>query len=410
MASLPARGIGAHDDMVGRARALTPLLRERAEATEQLRRMPDDIAQALHDSGLFRVMQPAQVGGCELGIGILVDVAAELAQGCASSAWNFANYASHHWMLGMYAKEAQDRVWDEMPDALIASGLSLSGTAERVDGGYRLSGRWPFSSGVDNSQWNMLGGRVEGDGPRLFLLPASDYTIVDTWHAAGLCGTGSKDVIVDEAFVPEALALPMSAFRGGTTPGAGVNPGPVYRLPLMALAPYVLGGIAVGVALGAVESYVAETRERVGLYFGGNMAERQVIQLKLAEASAKAELARLSMRTRCAEAMAEAESGTLPDLDRKVVYRRDGAFAVRLAVEAVTTLFGITGASGLYDAHPMQRAFRDAHAIASHIHLNFDVGGTMYGRVALGLELAGPKDHAQRATVRHSDQRHQASP
>ncbi len=390
MASLPARGIGAHDDMVGRARALTPLLRERAEATEQLRRMPDDIAQALHDSGLFRVMQPAQVGGCELGIGILVDVAAELAQGCASSAWNFANYASHHWMLGMYAKEAQDRVWDEMPDALIASGLSLSGTAERVDGGYRLSGRWPFSSGVDNSQWNMLGGRVEGDGPRLFLLPASDYTIVDTWHAAGLCGTGSKDVIVDEAFVPEALALPMSAFRGGTTPGAGVNPGPVYRLPLMALAPYVLGGIAVGVALGAVESYVAETRERVGLYFGGNMAERQVIQLKLAEASAKAELARLSMRTRCAEAMAEAESGTLPDLDRKVVYRRDGAFAVRLAVEAVTTLFGITGASGLYDAHPMQRAFRDAHAIASHIHLNFDVGGTMYGRVALGLELDGP--------------------
>jgi 3-hydroxy-9,10-secoandrosta-1,3,5(10)-triene-9,17-dione monooxygenase len=379
-----------HTEMVARARALTALLRERAEATEQLRRMPDDIEQALHDSGLFRVMQPARVGGNELGIGILVDAAAELAKGCASSAWNFANYASHHWMLGMYAKEAQDRVWDDAPDALIASGLSLSGTAEHVAGGYRLSGRWPFSSGVDNSQWNMLGGRVEADGPRLFLLPASDYTIVDTWQAAGLCGTGSKDVTVDDAFVPEALALPMSAFRGGPTPGAAVNAGPLYRLPLMALAPYVLGGVAVGVALGAVESFVQETRQRVGLYFGGNMAERQVIQLKLAEAAAKAEMARLSLRTRCAEAMAEAEAGILPELARKVVYRRDGAFAVRLATEAVTTLFGVTGASGLYHSHPMQRALRDAHAIASHIHLNFDVGGTMYGRVALGLDLDGP--------------------
>ena len=322
-------------------------------------------------------------------------MAIELAKGCASSAWNFANLASHHWMLAMYPKAAQDRIWDDSADALIASGLAPTGTARKVAGGYELSGRWPFSSGVDNSQWNMLGGIVEsaGDEPRdarLFLVPASDYAIDDTWHAAGLCGTGSKDVTAEGAFVPEALALPFSAFLGGPTPGSEVNPGPSFRLPLMALAPYVLGGVAVGGALGAVEGYVEETRARVGKYFGGKIAERQVIQLKVAESSAMAELAQLSMRTRCAEAMAEAEAGIVPDLARKVVYRRDGAFAVRQSVAAVTGLFSITGASALYQSHPMQRALRDAHAIGNHIHLSFDVGGTMYGRVALGLDLDGP--------------------
>jgi 3-hydroxy-9,10-secoandrosta-1,3,5(10)-triene-9,17-dione monooxygenase len=381
--------------MIARARDLVPFLRERAAVTEQLRRMPDDIERALHDSGLFRVMEPARVGGGELGIGILVDVCAELARGCASTAWNFANFASHGFMLGMYPKAAQDRVWDASPDALIASGLAPSGTAKKVDGGYRLSGRWSFCSGVDNAGWNMLGARVEiadGTTPEAFsfLLPVEDYTILDTWHAAGLCGTGSNDVTVDDIFVPDHMALPLATFRGGPTPGSAINPGPNFRIPLMAVAPYVLGGVAVGVARGAVESFVAETRSRLGSYYGDKMADRQVIQLKIAEASAMADMAHLSMRTRCAEAMAEAEAGIVPDLARKTVYRRDGAYAVRLAAEAVIGLFGVTGAAGLYHDHPMQRYLRDAHAIASHIHMNFDVGGTMYGRVALGLDLDGP--------------------
>lgn len=385
----------SYDEMVGRARELIPFVRERAVATEEGRRLHDDVEQALHETGLFRVMQPARIGGSELGIGILVDGAAELGKACASTAWNFANLASHHWMLGLYPKAAQDKIWDESPGMLIASGLSMSGTAKKVAGGYELSGRWPFSSGVDNSQWNMLGGMVksDGDGPpeaRLFLLPASDYTIIDNWYAAGLCGTGSKDVTCEGVFVPDDFALSSVALRGGPTPGSEVNPGPLYRLPLMALAPYVLSGAAVGVAQGAVESYVAETRERVGTYFGGKIADRQVIQLKVAEASALAEMAHLSMRTRCAEAMAEAEAGIVPDLDRKVVYRRDGAFAVRQSIEAVDALFSITGAGGLYHTNPIQRSWRDAHAIGAHIHLNFDVGGTMYGRVALGLGLDGP--------------------
>jgi 3-hydroxy-9,10-secoandrosta-1,3,5(10)-triene-9,17-dione monooxygenase len=221
-------------------------------------------------------------------------------------------------------------------------------------------------------------------------VPAEEYTILDTWHAAGLCGTGSNDVTVEDVFVPDEMVLPLAALRGGPTPGSTVNPGPNFRLPLMAVAPYVLGGVAVGVALGAVETFVDETRSRLGSYYGDKMADRQVIQLKIAEASAMADMAHLSMRTRCAEAMAEAEAGIVPDLARKTVYRRDGAFAVRQAVGAVTSLFGVTGAAGLYQDHPMQRYLRDAHAIASHIHMNFDVGGTMYGRVALGLDLDGP--------------------
>ena len=235
--------------------------------------------------------------------------------------------------------------------------------------------------------------RSDGDGPpeaRLFLVPTNDYTILDTWYAAGLCDTGSKDVTAEGVFVPDNIALPAAALRGGPASGSEVNPGPIFRLPLMALAPYVLGGAAAGVALGVVEAYVTETREQIGTYFGGKIADRQAIQLKVAEASAKADMALLSMRTRCAEAMAEAEADIVPDLDRKVVNRRDGAFAVRHSIDAVDALFGISGASGLYYEHPIQRYWRDAHAIGSHIHLNFDVGGTMYGRVAFGLGLDGP--------------------
>lgn len=382
-------------EMLGRAHDLIGFLRERAEHTENLRRMPDDVEQALHETELFRTMQPARIGGSELGVGILAEVAIELGRGCGSTAWNYGNIASHHWMVGMFPEAAQDRVWGESVDAMIATGLTLTGKAKKVAGGYELSGRWPFSSGVDNCRWNMLAGTVEsgGDGPpdnRLFLVPSRDYVIHDTWHAAGLCGTGSNDVSTDGAFVEEDMTLPMSCFLGGPTPGAEVNPGPVYRMPLMALAPYVLGGTAVGIAQGAVDTYVAETRERIGRYFGDKMSDRQVIQLQVADAAAKVDHARIGMRLRCDEAYAEAEAGIVPDLMRKLIYRRDGAFEVKLAVEAVTGLFGITGASGLYLSHPMQRALRDVNAVASHIHLTFDVGGTMYGRAALGLPLEGP--------------------
>ena len=182
----------------GRARAaLEPKLAARAEACEQLRRLPDETERDLHDAGLFRVAQPARVGGADLDVGIFVDVCAELAHVCPSTAWNFGNLASHHWMLGYFRSATQDEIWDVSPDVLIATSLAFpGGRGRKVDGGWEVTGRWPLSSGVDNSDWNMLGfmrartrGRAAGRSP-LRPLHRSQYEIIDTWHAVGLAGTG----------------------------------------------------------------------------------------------------------------------------------------------------------------------------------------------------------------------------
>src|SRR4051812_30891747 len=238
-------GDHAYAAMLARAKALLPQLRARASRTEELRRLPPETERDLHDAGLFRIVQPKRVGGSEFDYVALVDFAEAIALADASVAWNLANLSSHHWMLAMFEPSAQDLVWRQDPDALIASSFVFpAGRARRVDGGYLLHGRWPFSSGVDSSAWNMLAGIVasddEADGIeyRIFLLPKRDYRIIDSWHASGLRGTGSNDVEVDETFVAEAMSLEVADMAGGPTPGSVVNPNPLYALPVFSLFPY----------------------------------------------------------------------------------------------------------------------------------------------------------------------------
>ena len=216
----------AYAAMVARARALIPQLRERASRTEELRRLPPETERDLHDAGLFRIVQPKRVGGSEFDYVALVDCADAIGQADASVAWNFANLASHHWMLGMFDKRAQDLVWNKDANALIASSFIFpAGRARKVDGGYVLRGSWPFSSGVDSSEWNMLASVVSSDDEadgieyRIFLLNKSDYKILDTWNATGLRGTGSNDVEVKDAFVAEPMTIAVSDLAGGPTPG-----------------------------------------------------------------------------------------------------------------------------------------------------------------------------------------------
>src|SRR5436189_232876 len=216
------QGTDGHADMVARARALMPELRERASRTEALRRLPPETERALHDTGLFRLLQPKRVGGSELDYVALVDCADALGQADASVAWNFANLSSHHWMLGMFDPQAQEAVWDKDADALIASSFIFpAGRARKVDGGYVLNGHWPFSSVVESCDWNMLASIVSSDDDadgieyRIFLLNRSDYKINDTWNATGLCGTGSNDVRVADTFVAERMTIAVSDLTGG---------------------------------------------------------------------------------------------------------------------------------------------------------------------------------------------------
>ena len=382
----------AYAAMVTRAAALAPRLRESARSSEQLRCLPEDTERELHESGLFRIVQPKRVGGSELDYIALIDCADAIGQGDASTAWTFANLASHHWMLAMFDHRAQDLIWGKNPDALIASSFIFpAGRARKVDGGYVLRGSWPFSSGVDSCDWNMLASVVSSDDEadgiqyRIFLLNKSDYKIRDTWNATGLRGTGSNDVEVKDAFVAEEMTLAVSDLDGGPTPGSVANPNALYALPVFSLFPFVLSGVALGNAQACLDDYAGIARHRVSTYNRAKIGDFQSTQIKIAEASAKIDAARLIMRSTCIEAMTDARRGYVPDTAVKTRLRRDGAFSVNLCTEAVSLLFAASGARGLSTAGALQRQFRDAHAINSHLAFNFDSAGTNYGRVALGL-------------------------
>jgi 3-hydroxy-9,10-secoandrosta-1,3,5(10)-triene-9,17-dione monooxygenase len=383
---------GAYSEMLERAHALIPKLRERAATTEEMRRLPPETERELHDAGLFRILQPKRVGGSELDYVALVDFADVIALADASVAWNLANLASHHWMLGMFDERAQDLIWKDNVNALIASSFVFpAGRATRVAGGYTLSGRWPFSSGVDSSTWNMLAGIVSSDDDaegveyRVFLLKQDDYKIIDTWNSTGLKGTGSSDVEAKNVFVSDYMTLAVKDVSGGATPGSIVNPGPLYALPVFALFPFVLSGAALGNAQACLDDYVEIARHRASTYNRAKLGDLQTTQIKVAEASAKIDAARLIMRRTCIDAMEDARRGDVPNLAEKTRYRRDGAYAVNLCTEAVSLLFSASGARGLYTTGALQRQFRDAHAINAHIAFSFDAAGTNYGRVALDL-------------------------
>jgi len=386
-----AKAAPSYDELRRRAEALVPVLRERAAKTEALRRLPDETIADLHQSGLFRMLQPGRVGGSELPYSAMIELAAIIGSGCGSTAWVLNNLASHHWMLGYWPKAAQDEIWGQSPDMLIGSAFIFpGGRARKVDGGYRLSGRWPFSSGVDASGWNMIAAVVPDEQTgsseyRVFLVPASDYSVVDTWYVSGLAGTGSKDVVVNDVLVPEHRTLTTEAGKGGPHPGSAVNPGPLFRLPWFALFGFVIASVSLGIARGAIEQYVAAARTKLGTYTGRSLADFSTMQVHVAEAGALIDAAQALMLRDCEEAARYAAASQVPPMEDKVRWRRDGAYAARMCTKAVDIIFTAAGGGAIYESNPLQRAFRDIHAANGHFGVNWDANGINYGRVALGL-------------------------
>jgi len=386
----------SYDDALARARALVPRLRERAAATEQARTLPPETLADLHACGAIRTLQPARWGGMEFDYVAYVDFPMALARGCASTAWNVANLQIHHWMLAMYDERAQQEVWADDAEALIASGIAFpQGSARRVDGGYLLSGRWSFSSGVNLSAWNMLAATVrDGErvtGHRMCLVPRTQYEVVDDWHVLGMRATGSMTVMAQDVFVPEYRALDVHETRGGDRfPGARVNPNPVYRVPFSAVGGHGIGACAVGNAQAALDHTVELVKARSTNYTGARMRDFQAVQLRVAAAAANIDAARLVLREDCLESQAIANRGAMPDPETKLRYKRNLAFAVSRATEAVDGLHRLAGANGIYQSYPLERLFRDAHALAGHISFNLDTQASAWGYAALGGEVANP--------------------
>jgi 3-hydroxy-9,10-secoandrosta-1,3,5(10)-triene-9,17-dione monooxygenase len=381
-----------YEEAMRRARECVPLLAGRAQKCEDARVLLPENEKLLHEAGLFRYHQPKRFGGMELPFVAVVDLVAELARGCPSTAWNVGNLGCHHWILGYYAPETQHEIWDANPDVLIASSIALAaGRGRKVDGGFVVSGKWPFSSGVDNSDWNMLAVTVfENDAAvdwRLCIVPKSDYKVIDTWYAMGMVGTGSKDIEVSEVFVPERRALQLTKCRGGLEhPGAALNNGPLFRVPIVASAGHPLSATALGAAEGALQHVIHSFKTRIGTYTGAKVSEFQAVQIKIARARALVDSARYLMRE---SAITFHEKENL-GLEEKLRLRIQNTLGVMQSREAVETLWSCYGANAIYIRDPLQRFLRDVQAINQHFSFNFDIAGAAFGSVAMGGKYANP--------------------
>ena len=385
-------------ELLARAATLAPYIAAHARETEQQRRVPASMIAKLKEAELLRICQPARSGGFEYGGELLLDLALALAPACAATAWCTLVSIGHHWLLALFDLAAQDDVWSADADAFLCGSYAPTGQVVPVEGGYRLSGKWGFASGCDHASWAIVGGILPAIGndkprPAFFLIPATDYAIEDDWFTSGLAGTGSKTIASSGCFVPAHRVLDFSVAMGGNAPSAEAHTNPCYRAPMVSYVPVMLGSVAVGAAQGAVREYLdrIRVRETRGAIAGGRMrmADFTTIQLRVAEAAACAETAETLMRNELRAVVAATAEGRTLTTQERVTFRRDQAFAVKLAVQATDVLNASTGGAGLYLTDPVQRAWRDANAVGRHVSLNWDAVGTMYGQMVLGLPPIG---------------------
>ncbi len=367
-----------------RAGALVPQLQQIAADVDRARRVPDEVIADLHRAELLDLANPWRFGG-EGEYDALLAATFELGRGSGSVAWAHAVWTQHNWMLGLWPEAMQEEYFSA-PRTLCSSAFNPAGaTVERDGDGYRLSGTWSFSSGCDGAQWLMLAAIVPEQGLGYLMVPATDVEIVDTWFVSGLQGTGSKDLRVDQALVPAHRVVSAAAL---TEPRPALaDDRPSYRLPIWPLVSLSLTYAVMGMTRGAVDAFADRLRAR-GVSIGGERPVEQLpVQLRLSEATAEIEAARLICDRTVDDMLRRAAGDDIPNVAQRLAYARDRAYAVRLCLQAVNRLFEVSGANGLYATSPIQRFHRDVHAGSHQPAHSWDTYGVHYGRSALGLDV-----------------------
>ncbi len=353
------------------------------------RRIPAETIADYHRIGILRVMQPRRFGGRQEDFGVFSRVVEILAEGCAASAWVYAVLGEHQWIIACMPGQAQDDVWGDDPLAVASSSLAPREVARATTGGWRLSGRFPFSSGCLHSKWAIIGARCEdaaGNTPtRYLLVPMTQLEIIDDWHVLGLRGTGSRSLALDDVFVPAHRSVLLRDLYDGTTPGAGVHPDyPLLRAPRGLLAPFSLPCVAFTLARRALDLAAGSLRTRVSRGIRV-MGESEVVQQQVGEAAAEIETAALIMFARREEALALVDSGAAIPPDAAMRARRDIAFAVWQSRRGVERLVELAGARTVYDTEQLQSLWRDLVTISTHTVVSRHLAMVPYGRMLLGL-------------------------
>ncbi len=386
-------------ELIARSALLVDGVAARAAACEAARRVPEETIAEFKRLDLHKALLPRRYGGFEGSFTTLVGTSMNWGKVCASSAWVCGLYMAHNWLCVMFPEKCQDDIWGGNPDALISGSYAPVGKVVPAPGGYRLSGRFPFSSGVPGADWNLCSAMIPKgpDGkmtPCFTILPKSDYAIDwESWKTVGMSGTGSYDVIVDDVFVPEHRLLSFPDAVGSTGPGAFAHDNPFYRLSLLTNVPFALAVPAVAAATGSIERFIAENKVRSthgAVVLGGKkVAEFQTIQKRVGEALARVDACQAVAFRDVAEAESDVRANGGQSLGMRLRNRRTQSFIAHEAQTAMNLIFDAVGGRALQYDHPIQRAWRDVAAINHHISLNFDAVMSMYGQHMFGLPLEG---------------------
>jgi 3-hydroxy-9,10-secoandrosta-1,3,5(10)-triene-9,17-dione monooxygenase len=382
----------AADAVITAIRDLLPVLRDRAQETEDARRVPAESVKALQETGFFKLLQPKRYGGVEADPVSFYTAVKLIASACGSTGWVASILGVHPWHVALFDAQAQQDVWGEDTDVRISSSYAPMGKATVVDGGYRLSGRWSFSSGCDHCSWVLLGGPAFADGKPVdfctYLLPIADYSIVDVWDTVGLRGTGSNDVVVDDVFVPQHRALSFMATSKCRTPGQEVNPGPLYKLPYGSVHPSTITAPIIGMAQGAYDAHVEHQGKRVrAAYAGEQSKEDPFAKVRIAEAASEIDAAWLQLTHNIDELYQHACRGEKLPFSTRLRVRRDQVRGTERAISAIDRLFENSGGRAIQRGTPIQRFWRDAHAGRVHAANDAERAYVMFGTGAFGLPV-----------------------
>ena len=378
--------------IIQRARDMIPFLQEQAPHAQAERKSPDATIAKMHDAGFFRVLQPKRWGGYEMDPQVFFEVQMALAEGCMSTAWIYGVIAVHNWQIALFDLQAQEDVWRDDTSVLIASSYMPVGKVEPVDGGFKFSGRWAFSSGCDHCDWVFLGGVVPptADNPnpdyRTFLVPRGDFKVMDTWHTFGLQGTGSNDIVVEDAFVPDYRThSSLDGFRG-TNPGIDSREISLYKIPFGQLFPRAVSTSTIGATQGAINAYRDVASKRVGTNSGSKTAEDPQAQMAVARAQALVDQLKLRLMQTYDQLMADARQGQPTDLNLRIQYRYESAAVPEACLAEVLELQKMCGGRAIFTNSPLQRFVLDILAGRAHVANNPYQYGRNYGAIQLGLD------------------------
>lgn len=377
------------EQLVARAAEMFPRLRERAASCEADNKVADATIAEFQEAGFFKILQPRRFGGYEMDVETFYDVQMKVAEGCMSSAWVLGVVAVHNWQLALFAPEAQDDVWAKDPSTLISSSYMPKAQVTVVDGGYRISGRWGFSSGVDHCEWAFLGGLVpdaETGVPDFwtFLVPREDFIVHHCWNTVGLAGTGSHDVEVKDAFVPAHRTHRSKDGFAATNPGAKSNPGWLYKLPFGQVFVRAVSSSSIGALQGALDYFIENGAKRKSNNSGASSAGDPDVQVLIAEVQAAIDEMKAVLYRNFAVLNEYARAGQQADIDTRLRFRFQSAQIAGRCGELITRMYHLGGADGISRGNVIARTFCDIHTGRTHVANNPNAVGRNIGNVVLG--------------------------